>query len=148
MKRYEFELKRSSHAVDKDKKPITCEQCHIPRRAGIDYLVVKSYLGVRDLAVHFFGDTKDLDRRNMQLVARRFVSDDNCRQCHQDLMLTAKGKSISPEGKKAHEAWLGKDGKGRRTCAGCHSNMAHLPKFDRRYAVNAAFAAKLPPEGE
>jgi hypothetical protein len=36
----------------------------------------------------------------------------------------------------------------RRTCAGCHANMAHLPVFDRRYAVNAAFAAKLPQAGE
>ncbi|MHC1710764.1 MAG: cytochrome c3 family protein [Solidesulfovibrio sp.] len=148
METHGFELKRSSHAVDKDKNPISCVQCHMPPDMGLDYLVVKSYLGVRDAAVHLFGDTQDLDRRGMQLVARRFVTDANCQACHADLMKNVKGLPISPEGKKAHEAWLGKDGNARRSCAGCHTNMAHLPIFDRRYAVNTTFVAKLPPQGE
>jgi hypothetical protein len=148
METHGFELKRSAHAVDKDKNPIACVQCHMPLNPGIDYLMVKSYLGVRDAAVHLFGDNRDLDRRAMQLVARRFVMDANCLACHGDLLKNVKGDPISQEGKKAHEAWLGKDGNARRSCAGCHANMAHLPVFDRRYAVNGVFAAKLPPRGE
>lgn len=147
MERHRFELKYSSHAVDKDKKPIVCGQCHIPLGFGPRYLAVKSYLGVKDVLVHVFGDTADMDRRVMQLMARRFVLDENCRACHQDLLKNVKGQAISLEGKKAHEAWLGKDGNGRRSCAGCHFNMAHLPTFDRRYNYNAQFAAKLPVEG-
>ncbi len=148
METHGFELKRSAHAVDKDKKPITCVQCHMPPGYGLDYFMVKSYLGARDAAVHLLGDTDDLDRREMQGVARRFVADANCLACHADLAKNVKGQPISAEGKKAHDAWLGKDGNARRTCAGCHANMAHLPVFDRRYAVNAAFAAKLPRAGE
>ena len=149
METHGFELKRSAHAVDKDKKPISCIQCHMPPGYGLDYFMVKSYLGVRDAVAHFASDTDNLDRRAMQLVARRFVTDANCLACHTDLMRNVKGDPISPEGKKAHDAWLGKDGNTRRTCAGCHANMAHLPIFDRRYAVNADFAAKLPlPTGQ
>lgn len=148
METHGFELKRSAHFVDKDKKEIACVQCHMPPGYGLDYLMVKSYLGARDAAVHFFGDARDLDRRAMQLVARRFVMDANCQACHADLLKNVKGEPLSAEGKKAHEAWLGKEGNARRSCAGCHANMAHLPVFDRRYAVNSAFAAKLPQPGE
>lgn len=148
MSRYSFELKRSPHAVDKDKKPIECRQCHLPLNMGPSYLAAKSYLGAKDLAVHYFGDTSDMDRLKLQMAARRFVPDENCLACHQDLGKTVKGEPIGPEGKKAHDSWLGKDGSGRRTCVGCHANMAHLPRFDRHYAVNARFAAKLPLDGE
>lgn len=148
MERYSFELKRSSHAKDKDKKDIGCSQCHLPGSMGLAYMAVKSYLGVGDLLAHYTVDTKDLDRRRMQEVARRFVLDESCLACHQDLMKNVKGEAISPEGKKAHLSWQGKDGSGRHGCAYCHANMAHLPVFDRRYEVNAKFAAKLPQTGE
>jgi nitrate/TMAO reductase-like tetraheme cytochrome c subunit len=148
MERQQFELKRSGHAMDKDKNPISCAQCHIPLTPGPRYLAVKSYSGIKDVAVHLFGDPGELDRRALQHVARRFVQDENCLACHQDLGKTVKNQPIGPEGKKAHEGWLEKDGIGRRTCASCHHNMAHLPVFDRRYAVNAAFAEKLPLQEE
>ncbi len=148
MERHSFELKRSSHAVDKDKKPIECRQCHLPPSFGLGYMAVKSYLGVRDLLLHSLIDTRDLDRRAMQGLARRFVQDENCLACHQDLTRNVKGEPLGLEGQKAHQAWLGKDGVGRRTCASCHNNMAHLPVFDRRYDCNRNFAAKLPLTGE
>jgi len=148
MDRYSFELKRSAHAVDKDKHPIECRQCHLPLSVGPGYAAAKSYMGLKDLAVHYFGDTRDMDRLKLQMAARRFVRDENCLACHKDLSLNVKGQPVSPEGKKAHDAWLEKDGVGRRTCVGCHANMAHLPAFDRHYEVNAKFAAKLPLEGE
>lgn len=148
MSRYDFELKRSPHALDKDKKPIECAQCHLPLSVGPSYLAAKSYLGVKDLVMHAFGDTSDMDRLKLQHAARRFVPDENCQACHKDLRKNVKGEPISLEGKKAHDSWLGEDGRGRRTCVGCHANMAHLPVFDRHYDVNAKFAAKLPLEGE
>ena len=148
MSRYSFELKRSAHAVDKDKNPIDCRQCHLPLEAGPRYMAAKSFMGVKDLVVHYWGDTTDMDRLKLQMAARRFVPDENCLACHKDLTKNVKNEPISPEGKKAHDTWLGKDGNGRRTCVGCHANMAHLPVFDRHYEVNAKFAAKLPLEGE
>jgi cytochrome c-type protein NapC len=147
LKSHKTELEKSSHAVDKDKKPIQCRQCHIPNGFGLKYLIVKT-MGVKDLWVHKFGDPENLNRRELQVAARRYIQDDNCRACHQDLLKTTKDEKISEIGRLAHEAYLGKNGNTRNGCAGCHPNMAHLPVFDRRYPFNAEFAKNLPPVQE
>ena len=143
LKTHQIELEKSSHALDKDKKPIECRQCHIPNGFGLKYLTVK-LMGIKDVWVHKFGDPENLDRRRLQVVARRYIQDANCRACHQDLFKTAKDEKISEIGRLAHEAYLGKNGNTRKRCAGCHPNMAHLPEFDRRYPFNAEFAKNLP----
>ena len=147
LKPHKAELERSSHAVDKDKNPIECRQCHIPNSFGLKYLAVK-IMGVKDLWVHKFGDPDNLNRRRLQVVARRYVQDANCRACHQDLFKTTKDEKISEIGRLSHEAYLGKNGTTKNGCAGCHFNMAHLPDFDRRYAFNATFSSNIPPEKE
>ena len=138
------ELKKSSHAVDKDKKPLECLHCHIPHALGPRYLVIKTYVGLKDVLMHQIADLDNLNRRGMQDASRRFVPDENCLACHPDLYKNAKAdKAISEFGKLAHEAYLGKNGNTTRNCAGCHQNMAHLPVFDRWYEVNAKFANRL-----
>ena len=146
MKEYKQELEKSAHAVDKDKNPIDCKQCHIPLSIGPRYFTVKTYLGMRDMFVHYFGDPNNLDRRKMQEFVRRFIPDENCLECHSDLYKNTKDKEISAIGKLSHEAYLGKNGNTKRNCAGCHLNMAHLPDFDRRLYINKEFAMRLPPE--
>ncbi len=144
MQRYKTELGKSSHALDKDKKAIECSQCHIPVGFGPKYVTVKVLSGMRDLWAHSFGDPDKLDRRALQTTARRFIVDDNCRRCHEDLFKTVKGDRLSEVGRLSHEAYLGRNGNTRSGCAGCHFNMAHLPDFDRRYAFNARFSQNLP----
>lgn len=143
LKTHKTELEKSSHAVDKDKNPIQCRQCHIPNGFGLKFLAVK-IMGIKDIWVHNFGDPDNLDRRRLQAVARRYIQDDNCRACHQDLFKTNKDEKISEIGRLSHEAYLGDNGNTKRGCAGCHFNMAHLPDFDRRYNFNAQFAKNLP----
>jgi len=144
MKTYKEELEKSSHAVDKDKNPIQCKQCHIPNRIGLKYLTVKTVLGLKDLYVHNFGDPDNLNRREMQKIGRRFIPDKNCLACHEDLNKNVKGEELSEIGRLCHESYQGKNGNTKRGCAGCHFNMAHLPTFDRRYLFNAEFAQRLP----
>ena len=144
MQKYKDELEKSSHAVDKDKNPIQCYQCHIPQGIGPKYLSVKIFLGMKDLFIHNFGDPENLDRRKMQEIGRRFIPDENCLVCHQDLNKDVKDKKISEVGRLCHEAYEGQNGTTKRGCAGCHFNMAHLPSFDRRFFFNAEFAKRLP----
>lgn len=144
MRIYQTELDASPHAKDADGKPIGCSQCHIPGSGIVRMVAAKTYLGVKDVWAHYGGEGEDLDRAAMQPVARRFVDDGNCRSCHRDLARNAKNDGpVSETGKLAHDAYEGKNGASRSGCAGCHRNMAHLPRFDRRLAVNAKFAAKL-----
>ena len=147
LKPHKAELEKSSHAVDKDKNPIQCRQCHIPNGFGPKYLAVKM-MGIKDLWVHRFGDPDRLDRRRLQATARRYVQDGNCRECHQDLFKNTKDEKISEIGRLSHEAYMGKNGNTKNGCAGCHFNMAHLPDFDRRYTFNAKFAQNIPPVEE
>ena len=144
MRKYKDELKKSSHYLDKDYNPIQCRQCHIPKNIGPKYLTVKTVLGMKDMFVHYFGDSENLDRRRMQKIARRFIPDENCLACHKDLNRDVKNKKISEIGRLCHEAYQGKNGNAKRNCAGCHFNMAHLPDFDRRFFFNAEFAKRLP----
>ena len=144
---HKAELAVSSHAVDKDKNPIGCRQCHIPNGYGPKYFAVK-VMGLKDLWVHYVEAPERLDRREGQIKARRYVQDANCLACHPNLFVNVKDEPISPEGKLSHENYQGKNGKGCRSCAGCHFNLAHLPDHDRRYDFNAKFAAKIPREKE
>lgn len=143
METYKTELEASSHAVDADNNTIECKQCHIPNNIGLNYVVIKVISGVKDQWVHTFGDPSNLDRKRLQKVAVRFLLDDNCRECHQDLFKTTKNEEISEIGKLSHEAYLGENGNTKSGCAGCHPNMAHLPDFDRRFEFNHEFSKKL-----
>ena len=98
MEIYKAELEKSAHALDKDKNPIGCAQCHIPHRFGLRYLAIKSFMGAKDMWVHYFGDPENLDRRAMQATARRFLPDENCRACHQDLTLDTKDQPLTIDG--------------------------------------------------
>lgn len=141
---YQKELESSSHAKDAKGVPLGCSQCHIPGSGIVRMVAAKAYLGAKDVWAHYGGKGEDLDRAAMQPVARRFVDDANCRACHQDLARNAKNDGpVSEIGRLAHENYEGKNGISRNGCAGCHRNMAHLPHFDQRLAVNAKFAAKL-----
>ena len=141
---YQVELDASPHAVDADNNPMECHQCHIPNSIGAKYVAVKVISGVKDQVVHTFGDPSNLDRRNLQDLARRFIQDDNCKSCHQDLFQSSTEEQISEIGRLAHEAYLGINGSTRKNCSGCHFNIAHLPDFDRRFPFNNKFSQNLP----
>lgn len=144
MRVHSAELKLSSHAKDADGKEIGCAQCHIPNANVVRMLAAKSWLGIKDVWVHNVEGTENLNRKEMQVVARRFTDDHNCRTCHQDLMRNAKNDGAnSPEGQLAHANYLGDNGQARSGCVGCHVNLAHLPEFDARYPSNQKFAARL-----
>ena len=147
MEPYQKELKLSSHALDKEGNAVECRQCHIPLGVGPRFVSVKTYLGLKDLAVHFWAKPDRLNRLHNQQVARRFIDDANCLACHQDIYRNAKDDApVSAYGRLAHDAYMGKNGTTKRNCAGCHINLAHLPAFDRWLEVNAAFASRLKQE--
>ena len=63
---YKEELKLSSHAKDADGKEIGCTQCHIPSTNVVRMLAAKTYMGTKDLWVHFVEGGENLDRAKMQ----------------------------------------------------------------------------------
>lgn len=144
MRAYQAELALSSHAKDADGKEIGCSRCHIPNANVARMLGAKAWLGMKDVWTHAVAGGNDLNRAQMQPVARRFTDDNNCRGCHLDLMRNARNDGpISAEGQLSHANYLGENGQARSGCVGCHINLAHLPAFDARIPRNARFAAKI-----
>ena len=135
---YQRELKSSAHALDKDKKEISCEQCH-----HFHFNPLTSYYARDEYYNKKIFPPGAFDRRAMQATARKSMQAEKCQACHKDLYKNVKGEPISEIGKLCHDAFLGKNGETRRTCAGCHINIAHLPPFDRDQPYNAEFAKKL-----
>ena len=138
VKTYLYELSHSVHAVDKDKKKITCDQCHV-----FHFNPLTSYYARDEYYDKKIFKPEDFDRRSMQKNVRNGVPAKKCQQCHEDLYKNVKGEKISQIGQLCHDAFLGKNGTTNRNCAGCHINIAHLPQFDRGVTVNAEFAKKL-----
>ena len=144
MRVHQKELAQSSHARDYNGSEIDCSLCHIPNANIVRMLAAKGWMGLKDLWVHNTRDVGNLDRAEMQPVARRFTDDANCLSCHDNLTQNAKKDGpISAEGKLAHANYLGENGQSRSRCVGCHINLAHLPVFDMRIPVNQKFAARL-----
>ncbi len=135
---YQRELQSSAHAFDKDKKEISCEQCH-----HFHYSPLTSYYARDKYYDKKIFPPGAFKRRKMQVTARKSMQAAKCQACHKDLYKNTKGEPLSEIGKLCHDAYLGKNGETRRTCAGCHINIAHLPPFDRDQSHNKAFAKKL-----
>ncbi len=138
VKTYQFELKNSVHAFDKDKKEISCEQCH-----HFHFSPLTSYYARDEYYDKKIFEPGAFDRRKIQANARNSIEAEKCQACHKDLYKNSKDEPISEIGRLCHDAFLGKNGETKQTCAGCHINIAHLPEFDRNLSVNAEFAQKI-----
>ncbi len=138
VKTYQYEKKYSSHALDKNKKEITCGQCH-----DFHYNPVTAYVAREEYFNKKIFKPEDFDRKRMQENVKKAVPAKKCLVCHEDLSKNIKGEPISEIGQLCHDAFEGKNGTTNRNCAGCHINIAHLPQFDRDLMINADFARKL-----
>ncbi len=139
VQQYQYELKNSVHAFDKDNKVISCEQCHV-----FHFSPLTSYYARDEYYDKKIFDEGTFDRRRMQSNARQTDLTAKCQECHKDLTKNAKGDgAVSQIGGLAHDAFLGKNGTTRKTCAGCHINIAHIPAFDMDLTINAEFVKKL-----
>ncbi len=138
VKTYLYEMSHSSHAVDKNKKKITCDQCH-----DFHYNPLTSYYARDEYYDKKIFKPEDFDRRSMQKTAPGAIPAEKCMKCHEDLYKNVKGEKISLIGQLCHDAYQGKNGSTNRNCAGCHINIAHLPEFDRGLMVRAEFAKRL-----
>ena len=138
VKVYQTELKSSVHALDKDKKVISCEQCHT-----FHYDPLTSYYARDEYYDKKIFPPDAFDRRKLQAHARNAIKAEKCQACHKDLYKNTKDEPLSEIGRLCHDAFLGKNGETRKTCAGCHINIAHLPEFDRNMPTNVDFAKRL-----
>jgi len=111
-----------------------CKDCHIPPEL-VHMLWTKTRDGVKDIAVHLFGesDAKKMDWDHLRDMARAKVSDSACRTCHDNL--TPKGAEIKTI--IAHRAYQRLDGE--KKCTDCHTKEFHGKFREYLFGVNNAY---------
>ncbi len=143
MRIYRDELLLSPHAKDAKGHPIGCSQCHIPNSGVFSMLGAKTYMGAKDAWAHFNDEDPAVNRNEMREDAREFIADSNCRTCHEDLMLNAKGDGPVPDkGRKDHATYLKNNPHADRGgCSRCHgrkprSSAPKKPKVEIKSCVS------------
>ncbi len=111
---------RSTHYQNPKGVVAGCHDCHIPPEP-IPLLWTKTRDGIKDVAVHIFGES-DPERMHWDKLgrsARRKISDSACMTCHDNL--TPGGASIKMI--LAHREYERMNG--RKHCLDCHTREFH-----------------------
>ena len=105
MQSYRQELLQSSHAKDSRGQLIGCSRCHIPNGGIFPMLQAKVSLGFRDTWAHYANGGKIGNRQALQVAARDYIADSNCRTCHQDLLLSIHTTPPATKGIRSVNTW-------------------------------------------
>jgi formylglycine-generating enzyme required for sulfatase activity len=115
--------KKSVHYDTRSGYRIGCVECHLPPK-GKGYLWAKGKTGLRDLWSKWTKDSASFnwsDRRRLE-VARGYVYESSCIQCHENLF-PAK---LSKAGEDAHLYYTQTKKTDELNCINCHLNAGHF----------------------
>ena len=123
--------KLSTHYDNASGIIVKCVECHLPPK-GYGHYPVKVKQGIKDIYGYMFKDSADFkwDEKSKAENARKFVYEESCIRCHQNLFPT----TLSREGDDAHLYF--QTGKEDVSCINCHLNVGH-------YDPNALHAHNL-----
>ncbi len=110
------EWQTSSHYNNDTGVVAECADCHLPP-SFIPKMMAKTYYGVRDTLVHYFGDPENLDRKKMGESAAASIVNASCQTCHKNLFPSGLPRG----GFLAHRRMEGE----KQKCVSCHRHMAH-----------------------
>ncbi len=97
-----------------------CTDCHLPHGNPVKELTTKTWLGIRDVAVNFFGDPESIDWEARRHERESFVYDSACLRCH----MTLEDATISnPRAFLPHRAYF--MGETKVKCVRCHPHVGH-----------------------
>lgn len=116
--------KESMHYKNDAGVVTNCIQCHVPHKKGLfdpKYIYYKTYFGVKDVYVEFAKDTSKIDWEKKLETPEKYVFDDACISCHQDLM----SPLMTEEARFSHEISLTEKDE-KLTCVSCHIKFVHF----------------------
>ena len=112
--------KKSGHYKNTAGMIVHCVDCHLPP-GGVQYLVQKARLGIRDGWGYLMKDPEEIDWDTKSSLehAVTFTFEESCRKCHPDLYSV----ELTPKGVEAHEYYL--ENVDRIRCLNCHIDTGH-----------------------
>jgi len=113
--------KKSGHYKNTAGMIVHCVDCHLPP-GGVQYLVQKARLGIRDGWGYLTKDPDEIDWDTKSSLehAVTFTFEESCRKCHPDLYSVG----LTPKGVEAHEYYL--ENVDRIRCLNCHIDVGHF----------------------
>ena len=110
----------STHANNAAGVVVDCMDCHLPApQDTFDFFFAKTYHGLKDAAIHFFGDPYDRDKEREDAYAAS--DNDQCQKCHRNLlyMPTQRGAML------AHRSVVYARPGYEKKCVDCHYDLVH-----------------------
>jgi nitrate/TMAO reductase-like tetraheme cytochrome c subunit len=113
----------STHTNNASGVVVDCMDCHLPApQDTFDFFFAKTYHGLKDVAVHFFG--KPYDRSAVRELAYEAFNNRECEKCHRNLlhMPTRRGAML------AHRSVVYAKSGYEKKCIDCHYDLVHSDK--------------------
>jgi len=113
----------STHFNNASGVVVDCMDCHLPApHKTFDFFFAKTYHGLKDIVLHFFGD--GYDREEARESAYAAFDNDVCRKCHRNLlhMPTQRGAML------AHRSVIHARPGYEKKCVDCHYDLVHSNK--------------------
>ena len=113
----------STHVNNAAGVMVDCMDCHLPApQDTFDFFFSKTYHGIKDVAIHFFGDAYDRDKsRN---AAYEFFDNDQCQKCHRNLLSMPHSRGAMLAHRSVMYARPGYE----KRCVDCHYDLVHEDK--------------------
>ncbi|ASM37253.1 cytochrome c3 family protein [Campylobacter sputorum] len=100
-----------------------CVDCHLPHDSLVNYIYTKAKNGVVEGYIHFFKDVDQINWLENRKNRLRFVFDDGCVKCHQNIYENSK---LSPKGLEMHAHYRKVKLGGKEIgCTSCHLEVGH-----------------------
>ena len=110
----------STHTNNASGVVVDCMDCHLPAPQNtFDFFFAKTYHGIKDYVVHFFGD--EYDQEKARNKARAAFRNSECQKCHRNLlnMPYKRGAML------AHRSVLYARPGYEKKCVDCHYDLVH-----------------------
>ena len=110
----------STHTNNASGVVVDCMDCHLPApQDTFDFFFAKTYHGIKDVAIHFFGDEYDKEKASHNAYAA--FENSECQKCHRNLlhMPYKRGAML------AHRSVLFAKPGYEKKCVDCHYDLVH-----------------------
>ena len=110
----------STHTNNASGVVVDCMDCHLPApQDTFDFFFAKTYHGIKDVVIHFFGE--EYDREKARNNAHASFENSECQKCHRNLlnMPYKRGAML------AHRSVLYARPGYEKRCVDCHYDLVH-----------------------
>ena len=115
--------KTSTHVNNAQGFVADCMDCHLPApHDTFNFFYAKTWHGVKDIFVHFFGG--EYDREKNRQIAYATFKNEQCQKCHRNILYIPNNRGAMLAHRDVVYARPGYE----KRCVDCHKNLVHVQR--------------------